>query len=77
MITVSIAEDLPEVRYSLERLIKEQPDMVLLSSFANAEEAIPHLPEQQPDIVIMDINMPGISGIECIRKIKGLSLIHI
>ena len=71
MITVSIAEDLPEVRYSLERLIKEQPDMVLLSSFANAEEAIPHLPEQQPDIVIMDINMPGISGIECIRKIKG------
>ena len=71
MITVSIAEDLPEVRYSLERLIKEQTDMVLLSSFANAEEAIPHLPEQQPDIVIMDINMPGLSGIECIRKIKG------
>ena len=71
MITVSIAEDLPEIRYSLERLIKEQPDMVLLSSFANAEEAIPHLPEQQPDIVIMDINMPGISGIDCIRKIKG------
>ncbi len=71
MISISIVEDLPEVRYSLEKLIKEQPDMVLLSSFPNAEEAMPHLPEQQPDIVIMDINMPGISGIDCIRKIKG------
>ena len=71
MITISIAEDLPEVRHSLERLINEQADMVLLSSFANAEEAIPHLPEQQPDIVIMDINLPGLSGIECIRKVKS------
>ncbi len=70
MITVSIAEDLPEVRTSLEKLIKEQPDMLLLSSFPNAEEAMPHLREQQPNIVIMDINMPGISGIDCIRKIK-------
>lgn len=70
MITISIVEDLPEVRNSLEKLIKEENDMVLLSSFPNAEEAMPHLPEQQPDIVIMDINMPGISGIDCIRKIK-------
>ena len=70
MISISIAEDLPEVRYSLEKLIQEQPDMVLLSSFPNAEEAIPHLLQQQPDIVIMDINMPGISGIDCIRKVK-------
>lgn len=70
MISISIAEDLPEVRYSLEKLIKEQPDMLLLSSFPNAVEAMPHLLEQQPDIVIMDINMPGISGIDCIRKIK-------
>ncbi len=70
MITVSIAEDLPEVRTSLEKLIKAQQDMLLLSSFPNAEEAMPHLLEQQPNIVIMDINMPGISGIDCIRKIK-------
>ncbi len=70
MITVSIAEDLPEVRISLEKLIKEQLDMLLLSSFPNAEEAMPLLREQQPNIVIMDINMPGISGIDCIRKIK-------
>ncbi|MFZ1800763.1 MAG: response regulator transcription factor [Chitinophagaceae bacterium] len=70
MITLSIAEDLPEVRTSLEKLIKTQKDLLLLSSFPNAEVAMPYLLEQQPNIVIMDINMPGISGIDCIRKIK-------
>ena len=54
----------------MEKLLKEQPDMLLLSSSCNAEEAIPLLIEAQPDIVIMDINMPGINGIDCIRKIK-------
>ncbi|MEP7111130.1 MAG: response regulator transcription factor, partial [Ferruginibacter sp.] len=70
MITVSIVEDLPEVRLSIERLIKDQPDMLLLSSSSNAEDAMPLIKDAQPDVVIMDINMPGISGIECIRKIK-------
>jgi len=70
MITVSIVEDLPEIRISLERLIKDQPDMLLLTASPNAEEAMPELIRTQPSIVIMDINMPGISGIDCIRKIK-------
>lgn len=70
MISVSIVEDLTEIRYSLVRLLKEQPDILLLSESPNAEEAMPLILYSQPDIVIMDINMPGISGIECIRKIK-------
>ena len=70
MINISIAEDLPEIRSTLERLIKAQPDMILLSSSQSAEDAIPLIKEAQPDIVIMDINMPGINGIDCIRKIK-------
>ena len=70
MINVSIAEDLPEIRSTLERLIRAQPDMILLSSSQSAEDAIPLIKEAQPDIVIMDINMPGINGIDCIRKIK-------
>ncbi len=71
MITVSIAEDLPEIRNSIERLITEQPDMLLLSASANAQEAMPLIIEKQPDVVIMDINMPGMSGIDCIRTIKS------
>ncbi|MEO8769710.1 MAG: response regulator transcription factor [Ferruginibacter sp.] len=70
MIQVSIAEDLPEIRASIEKLIKDQHDMLLLSSSSNAEDAIPAIKEAQPDIVIMDINMPGMNGIDCIRKIK-------
>lgn len=70
MIQVSIAEDLPEIRAALEGLIKEQPDMLLLSSSSNAKDASTAIIDAQPDIVIMDINMPGMSGIDCIRMIK-------
>ncbi|MEP7164871.1 MAG: response regulator transcription factor [Ferruginibacter sp.] len=71
MISVSIVEDLPEIRSSLERLVKEQQDMLLFSVSSNAEEAMPELVRTQPSIVIMDINMPGMNGIDCIRAIKN------
>lgn len=45
--------------------------MLLLSASANAQEAMPLIIEKQPDVVIMDINMPGMSGIDCIRTIKS------
>ncbi len=71
MISVSIAEDLPEIRTTLERIIKAEPEMLLLSSSSNAEDAAPAIVDAQPDVVIMDINMPGMSGIDCIKKIAG------
>ena len=71
MIHVSIAEDLPEIRQGLERIISTQADMVLASSSPNAIEAAAAITSSQPDVVIMDINMPGMSGIECITKIAG------
>ena len=70
MISVSIVEDLPEIRSGLERLVKEQQDMLLYSVSSNAEEAMPELIRTQPSIVIMDINMPGMNGIDCIRLVK-------
>ena len=69
-ITVSIVEDLTEVRESLEALIRSSDNFLLLTTDTNAETAIINIPDKQPQIVIMDINLPGISGIECIRKIK-------
>lgn len=71
MISVSIVEDLPEIRNGLERLVKEQQDMLLYSVSSNAEEAMPELKRTQPSIVIMDINMPGMNGIDCIRAVKA------
>lgn len=71
MIHVSIAEDLPEVRKALEQLLQSQEDMVLLSSSPTGEDAAVAIVKAQPDVAILDINMPGISGIECISKIKN------
>lgn len=74
MIHVSIAEDLPEVRQGLERMIIAEPDMALASSSDNGTYAAIAITAAQPDVVIMDINMPGMSGIDCIRKIKDACL---
>ena len=69
-ITVSIVEDLAEIREGLENLVRLSGNFLLLSTYSNAETAIHKIPEEQPQIVIMDINLPGISGIDCIRSIK-------
>lgn len=68
--TVSIVEDISEVRESLEQLIRNSPDFLCLSSYATAEAAQLGIPDEQPQLVIIDINLPGISGIECIRNIR-------
>jgi len=69
-ISIAIVEDLEEVRDGIAKLIDLDPDFVVTDAFANAEEAILQLPNNPPDIVIMDINLPGMNGIECIRRIK-------
>lgn len=63
-------EDLPEVASILGREINAREDMLLLSSYSNAEDAAKGLPENQADIVIMDINLPGMTGIECIKRVR-------
>jgi|SRR5687767_8283289 len=69
-IKVSIVEDLAEVREGLAELVRSDKELLMLEHFENAEAAVLKLPEMHPDIVIMDINLPGMSGIECIRQLK-------
>lgn len=69
-VTVSIVEDLDEVRETLQRLINQSENFGFVAAYNNAEQAEKDLPLQPPDIAIMDINLPGISGIECIKRIK-------
>lgn len=69
MITVCIVEDLEDIRNGLAAIIKMTDGFKVLQTFANAEDALTRLGILQPDIVIMDINLPGISGIECIRRV--------
>lgn len=69
-VKVSIVEDLAEVREGLADLVRSDKELLLLDNFEDAESAAEKLPAIQPDIVIMDINLPGMSGIDCIKKIK-------
>jgi len=69
-IKVSIVEDLTEVREGLAELVSSDKELSMIGSFEDAESAIDKLPKLQADIVIMDINLPGMSGIDCIRSVK-------
>ena len=69
-IRVSIVEDLTEVREGLIELVQSDEELSMVSSFKDAESAVQRLPGLQADVVIMDINLPGMSGIECIKIIK-------
>jgi DNA-binding NarL/FixJ family response regulator len=72
-ISLAIVEDLDEVRDGLKNFISLSKDFKILDTFKTAEEALFDIPKLQPDIVIMDINLPGMSGIECIRQVKDKS----
>ena len=69
-ISVSIVEDDPEVRGSLARLINSSPGYRCVSEHASVENALQEIPEVNPEVVLMDINLPGLSGVECARRLK-------
>lgn len=69
-ITVAIVEDDRRVRESLAVLINGAENLRCVSTHASGEEALAAAPPKKPDVVLMDINLPGMSGIECVRKLK-------
>jgi len=68
-IKVALFEDNKKLRESLEQLINSDEGMVCTGAFADANKLIQDMQTADPDIVMMDINMPGISGIEAVKKI--------
>lgn len=69
-IKVAIVEDLEEVVEGLSEFIHRDKELQLVASYRTAEAAAMELPIIKPDIVIMDINLQGQTGIECIRQVK-------
>src|SRR2546427_4041454 len=69
-ITVSIVEDNEQLRGTLARVINRAEGFRCLSQYANAEDALKDLPQVRPEVVLMDINLPGINGVECVRQLK-------
>lgn len=69
-IPVSIVEDDEPVRTMLANWIQQAPGFRCASTHPSAESALAALPSEKPAVILMDINLPGISGIECVRRLK-------
>jgi len=70
-IKICVVEDLKEIREGMVSLLSLDERFEMLASFTDAEAAARDLPAWQPDIVVMDINLPGMNGIECIKIVKS------
>src|SRR5258705_11211032 len=71
-IRVAVVEDDGEICQGLAKLIDSSPGFMCVATCPTAEEALVGLPERQPDVVLMDIGLPGMSGIDCIPQLKEL-----
>jgi len=70
-IKVAIVDDDEDIRASLATLIRRAPALRLVGDYPDAEAAVQDLPQRAPDVVLMDINLPGMNGVECVRQLKG------
>ncbi len=69
-IKVAIVEDEEDIRSSLEVLLSEHEEIYITGSYGSGEAALAGLEEELPDVLMCDINLPGISGIEVIARVK-------
>lgn len=72
MTKIAIVDDNRVIRESLTEFVRADPDCECIFSCATAEEALEELPRRQPDIILMDIQLPDISGIECTARLKQI-----
>ena len=73
MITVLVGDDHAMVRTGIARMLDEADDISVIAEAANGEEAIQRCRELRPDIVLMDIRMPGMGGLEATRKLQQVA----
>jgi len=69
-IAVSIVDDETDLRESIIRYLDLSGEFQCVSGYARAEDAVAGLPDDGPDVVLMDIKMEGMNGIECVRRLK-------
>ncbi len=69
-ISIAIVEDDAGIRANLADIVGRSSDCKLIATFANAESALKELAAHKPQIVLMDINLPGKTGVECVQELK-------
>jgi DNA-binding NarL/FixJ family response regulator len=73
VISVSIVDDEKKLCKSIAAFLDGSEGFRCVSIYGSAEAALQNIPTNKPDVVLMDINMPGIDGIECVRRLKALA----
>ena len=68
--TICIVEDDERMRRLLEKWVESTAQFTCIGSYGDGPGAVEGLPNRRPNIVLMDINLPGFSGVECVRKLK-------
>jgi DNA-binding NarL/FixJ family response regulator len=71
-IRLAIVEDEEWMRNNLSRVIDDNPGLCCVGAFATAEEALKEMKDVQPDVVLLDINLPGMNGVECLRHLRSV-----
>jgi two-component system nitrate/nitrite response regulator NarL len=69
-IRVYVAEDHPMVLQAVERLLRERPEFDVVGKAANGRDALEELRELRPDVALVDVNMPGLSGLDVLHAVK-------
>jgi DNA-binding NarL/FixJ family response regulator len=72
-ISVCIVEDDAELRESVSNYVGDAPGFRCLGAYGTAEEALKEIPRQRPTVVLMDINLPALSGIDCVKRLVPLA----
>lgn len=72
LITVAIVEDQRDFRMMLETFLNETSEFRCIYSCDTAEDALKTIPRLRPDVVLMDLHLPSMSGVECTRRLKTL-----
>ena len=70
MIRVNIYEDQSEIRELLIETVRSSPDLLFINAYPNAKEILENTRRDKPEVILMDIQMPGISGIEAVQLVK-------
>jgi len=73
MISVCIVDDEKELRQSIATFVNGSPGFRCLNTYSCAADALKSLPEEKPEVVLMDINLGGMNGIECVERLKAVS----
>jgi len=71
-IKIGIVEDSASISNNWVKVIQTQPDFRFVGAFGNGLDALRQMPGLEPDVILMDISLPGMTGIECVAKLKPL-----